>query len=507
MRLSRSRLALLGLVLLGLVAPAPAWARTPPPEQPPPALPIDWDAAGAEAAKLLAEYLRVDTINPPGNEEAGADFLAEKLAEAGISSKKIFHAPARASLVARVPGSGAEPPLCLLSHIDVASAEPTRWPEGRGPLSGFVDADGMIWGRGALDMKGLGAIETMTLVHLARLGIPLRRDVILLAVADEEVENTGMKEIVERYWSEIGCSQVINEGGLGIRDLLFPGQTVYGISVAEKGLLWIRMVASGVAGHGSSPNPDSAPARMRRALTALDAYKPKRSMHASLQQLFWNVGATRGGIVRYVLRHPRLLYGRLSAQNAGKALLTDTIHVTGFNGGLAPNVVPSEVSANLDCRLLPGTTPDAMLARLRALVPDPNVRFEVLQEATANESPTDDTLYRALARHAVAGRTDAVAGPALSIGFTDSLHLRPLGVHAYGLAPFEVTVDEAQTQHGHGERVSVANIRNGLRILLGAVVEVSAVNPTNPMVGAPIPPSGAPAAPTPVPTPDAAAPR
>jgi carboxypeptidase PM20D1 len=214
-------------------------------------------------------------------------------------------------------------------------------------------------------------------------------------------------------------------------------------------------------------------------------------MHASLAELFRNVGTTRGGVVRYVLNHPRLLHGRLLAQNAGRALLTDTINVTGFNGGLAPNVVPSEVSANLDCRLLPGTTPEAMLARLRTLVPDPLVRFDVLDASLANESPVDDPFYRALARHVVGDRTDAVAGPALSPGFTDSLLLRPLGVHAYGLAPFEVTIEQAETQHGHGEHVSVENLRNGLRTVLGAVIEVAAVDPKHPVpaVATPVPPN------------------
>jgi acetylornithine deacetylase/succinyl-diaminopimelate desuccinylase-like protein len=242
------------------------------------------------------------------------------------------------------------------------------------------------------------------------------------------------------------------------------------------------MVASGVAGHGSNPNPDSAPARLTRALKALDAYKPKPWMHPSLMELFRNVGRTRTGIERYALLHPRLITGRLLAKG-GAALLTNTINITGFNGGLKPNVVPSEVSANLDCRLLPGTTPDDMLATLRALVPDPNIRFDVLQRSDANESPVDDSFYRALARHAVAGRTDAVAGPALSPGFTDSLLLRPLGVHAYGLAPFEVTIAEAETQHGHNERITVQNLRNGLRILLGAVIEVTGKNPAEPMGG------------------------
>ncbi|MDP2310729.1 MAG: M20/M25/M40 family metallo-hydrolase [Pseudomonadota bacterium] len=483
--LARTLVALsLALALSPGAAAAPGAARGPAPaEAPLPTLPVDWAAAGDETARLLSEYIRVDTTNPPGNEQRGADFLAARLAAVGIPSVQIQHAPGRTSLVGRIDGADLEPPLCLLSHIDVASAEPERWPEGKGPLSGTIE-DGVVWGRGALDMKGLGAVQTMTMIELARLGVPLRRDVILLAVADEEVDNTGMIEIAEKHWSSIGCSQVINEGGLGIKDLLFEGQTVFGISVAEKGLLWVRMVATGPAGHGSNPNPESAPARLGRAVEALEAYEPKPKMHGALRELFWNVGGTRKGLYRYALRHPRLIFGRLLAQNAGRALLTDTINVTGFNGGLAPNVVPSEVSANLDCRLLPGTTPAAMLARLRELVPDPLVRFDVIQQAEANESPTDDPFYRALARHVVAGRTDAVAGPALSIGFTDSLVLRPLGVHAYGLAPFEVTVAQAETQHGHGEHVSVENLRNGLRVLLGAVVEVAATDPANPMAGA-----------------------
>ncbi len=436
---------------------------------------IDWNAAGDETAQLLSEYIRVDTTNPPGNEEVGADFLAAKLATVGIPSEKIHHADGRASLVARLSGSGAEKPLCLLSHIDVATAEADKWPEGKGPLSGAI-VDGVVWGRGALDMKGLGAVEVMTMIQLARLKIPLRRDVILLAVADEEVDNTGMREIADKHWGRIDCSHVVNEGGLGIKDLLFEGQTVYGISVAEKGLLWVKMIATGPAGHGSTPNPDNAPAHLRRALRSLEAYKPKPWMYPGLRQLFYNVGQTKKGLYRYALSHPRLIFGRLMAENGGRALLTNTLHVTGFNGGLAPNVVPSEVSANLDCRLLPGTTPDEMLATLHELVDDDHIRFEVLQTAVANESPIDDPFYRALAKHVVAGRTDAVAGPALSIGFTDSLVLRPLGVRAYGLAPFEVTIEEAETQHGHGEHVSVENLRNGLRILLGAVIEVSAVS-------------------------------
>jgi acetylornithine deacetylase/succinyl-diaminopimelate desuccinylase-like protein len=155
-------------------------------------------------------------------------------------------------------------------------------------------------------------------------------------------------------------------------------------------------------------------------------------------------------------------------------VLTDTINITNLSAGVSPNVVPGEASAVLDCRILPGTTPEAMLERVRGIVADPSIRIEVLHQMTSNESPTDDSLYRALAARAVEGRTDAASGPVLSPGFTDSIYLRPLGVHAYGFVPFEVSLADAETMHGHGERVSVANLRDGLRILYSAVMDVSA---------------------------------
>lgn len=444
------------------------------------AAPIDWAAAGGEAASLLSGYLQVDTVNPDGHEDRAVQFLGAVLDREGIPWTAYPFAPGRASLVARLKGSGAEPPLCLVSHTDVVPSEAEHWPYP--PLGGVV-ADGYVWGRGALDMKGMGAIELQTLILLKRQGVPLRRDVILLAVGDEEANSLGMLDVVENHWAEIGCSQSINEGGLGLKDLLFPGQTLYGISVAEKGVAWVRMTATGPAGHGSRPAPDQAPHVLARAAAALEAYAPRPAWHWSLLELFHEVGRTRRGLTGMVLRSPALtklaLRGRLMADPATRAELTDTINLTGYAGGSSPNVVPTEANATLDCRLLPGTTPDAMLARLRALVPDPAVRFELLQGRDSNESPTDDSLYRALARHAVldtdgAVRTDAAAGPVLSVGFTDSLILRPLGVHAYGFVPFTIPMDDATTMHGHGERVSLDNLRDGLRILYGAVLEVAA---------------------------------
>lgn len=446
---------------------------------------VDWPSAEAEAISLLSQYLRIDTRNPPGGEDAGATFLLDALRSAGLDGELWPLEPGRSSLVARLSTGGTEPPLCLLSHIDVATWDEGGWPEGRGPLSGVIDEVGVIWGRGALDMKVMGVIELATMLWLKRLDVPLRRDVVLLAVADEEVDNRGALDLAAQ-WDRIGCSHVVNEGGLGVPGVFFQDQTVFAISVAEKGYLWLRLIASGEPGHGSTPMPGRAPERLLQALDRLTERRPSVRFHPALDELFFEVGSGRTGLARAVLQRPAavrtLLRSRLLAEPATRAMITDTVNLSGFSGARQPNVVPSEVEAVLDVRLLPGTTPDAMLAELRALVGDvPGIRFEVIGQTIANDSPWDDPFYAALRHHLIAGRTDAVAGPFVSVGFTDSIHLRPLGVRAYGIVPVEVSADLARTMHGDGERVPAVEVGRGLRRLLGAVIDfVSAPGGTPP---------------------------
>ena len=439
---------------------------------------VDWSSAGQEAAEFLSAYLQVDTVNPPGNETRGAEFLAAVLAREGIESEIHEFAPGRGSLVARLPGEGTEPPICLMSHIDVVTSEAGYWPEDKGPLSGVIDEEGVIWGRGALDMKGMGAIELMAMLWIHRLGLPLKRDIVLLAVADEEIGGGGARLIAEEHWDAIGCSHMINEGGFGVRDALFDGQTVFAISIAEKGNVWVRMTAHGEPGHGSTPVPDRAPERLLDAIGKIDAREPVVAFHPALYELFYTIGLQRKGIERAAMTRPLsvrlLLKGMLLDNPATAAMITDTIQLTGLEGAHAPNVVPAEMTAIYDTRLLPGTTPEQMLAELRRLVDhDPNITFEVIQQKEGNGSPWDDPFYLAIARHTAEGRDDAVAGPIVSVGFTDTIFFRALGVNGYGMIPFEITSEELNTMHGHRERVSVENVREGLRRLFAMVVDVS----------------------------------
>lgn len=456
-------------LLLGALALHPGLAAaTPAP---------DWPAAGQEVTALLQAYLRTDTTNPPGHETDGARFLAERLAAEGIESQILEGGPGRGNLIARVKGDGTLPPLCLLSHIDVVTAEPSSWPADKGPLSGVLDDQGYVWGRGALDMKGMGAIEAMTLILLQRSGARLKRDVVLLAVADEEVDNEGIRFIADQHWDKVGCSHVINEGGIGISDLFFPGQTVYPISVGEKGVLWARLIASGEPGHGSTPVPDRAPQRLMQAVAALEAREVEPTFHPALLETIAAAGVQKGGLTGFILQHPRLakrvLRGRFMENPITRAAVTTTVNVTGFGGANEPNVVPGEVWANIDARVLPGQTPEQVLAELQALTPWPWVRYEVLSTHPAAVSQWDDPLFRALVARSVEGRPDVVAGPVISVGYTDSVYLRPKGVTAYGFVPFEVSAEELGTMHGNNERVSTANLERGLRILYSAVADVS----------------------------------
>ncbi len=443
---------------------------------------VDWDAAGAEATAVLAGYLQTDTRNPPGGESLGAEYLARILTAEGIDSQVHEFEPGRGSLVARLKGVGTEPPLCLLSHIDVVPWEEGGWDEGKGPLSGTVDADGILWGRGALDMKGMGALELLTMVWLKRLGVPLKRDVVLLAVADEEVHNAGARLILEQHWDDIGCSHMVNEGGLGVRGVFFDDQTVYAISVAEKGTLWLRMKATGDPGHGSTPRPNEAPTRLLDALQLLrESWRPEPEYHEALAELFYRVGEPRKGLERDVLIRPgavrSLLEGKLMGNPATAAMITNTVHITGLEGANKPNVVPGEVAALLDCRIQPGTDPLAVLREIEAIFVDqPWISFEVIQSYPGAGSPYDDPFYGALARAMTDGRDDAVAGPIVSVGFTDSIFFRAKGVHAYGIEPFDVTGEDLATMHGHKERISTANVSDGLRRLFMAVVDFTAAD-------------------------------
>ena len=442
---------------------------------------VEWSAAGDEAVEMLAEYLKVDTINAPGNEGRGARYLAALLERDGIETRLFGHAPGREGVLAFVRAKEPkEPPLCLMSHIDVVPAEDEKWPEGFGPLSGRIDEEGMLWGRGALDMKGLGILEVHAMALLQRLGVPLRRDVVLMAVADEEVSNQGTKHLIAEYWDELNCGHMINEGGFGVRDVLFDDQVVHGVSVGEKGVLWVDMVATAEPGHGSTPRGDSSVDHLRMAMRAIDERKVEPNWHPMMLEFLSRAGENGGGLVGYVLKRPALVKvlakSDLRDNPITWASLTNTVHLTGLRGFVAPNVLPGEVRATYDVRLQPGFSADDALAMLKELTEHvPGIHFEVRHKLTSAVSEyEEDPVYDAIVAHILEGRDGHIAGPLLSVGFTDSIFARELGTRAYGYVPFVLDGDLLQGMHGHRERVPVSEVKEGTRRFFGMVVQAAA---------------------------------
>jgi acetylornithine deacetylase/succinyl-diaminopimelate desuccinylase-like protein len=484
--------------LLAQVALSCATVPPPPPPPDPQTQPsarivasADFKGIGWSALEDLSAYLQVDTVNPPGNEARGAAFLADKLMallpDAGLVIDTIDHGNERHSLIVRlpatVPGPQAKEAFCLVNHIDVVTSEAPRWTPGRGPLSGAVVSEGgerFVYGRGALDMKGMAILQVHALTALARSGLPRHRDVVFLAVADEEVASIGMEAVIsDAHWDKVGCSHAINEGGLGLRDAIVPGQTVFAVSVGERGVLWIRVFAEGPPGHGSTPIPGRAPGKLLEAMRRIDAWQSTPTIHPALYELLAAVGREAGGVNGFVMQRPTLVdwfvVGRLQEKPTTRAITNNTIHLTGFGGAEAPNVVPSEVFAQYDIRILPGTSSADLKAIVEALVQDiPGTRIEVLEVKEPSVSPWDDPVYRVISRHAVQDEPRTIAGPIISPGYTDSILLRKRGVRAYGVVPVVVEAVDAASMHGDNERLSEANIVRGIRALAMMLADVVA---------------------------------
>lgn len=430
---------------------------------------IDWNAAASEVVDLLQRYIRVDTTNPPGNEERAADFLAGALAANGIDSRKLVSAPGRANLVAELPAETDAKPLILLNHTDVVPVEADQWQVE--PYAGVLK-DGYIWGRGALDMKGMGILELLAVLTLKRRGVRLRRPVRFLAVADEEAgSDYGVEWLDREHPDLIDGAFVINEGGYGAQSYLGSERPMFGVSMAEKSPLWLTLKATGRPGHGSAPHDDNVLDRMVRAMRRIQAWERpflltppvSESLRAAYAEGYLDIDPEKAAAAEVAERHRTL-----------RPLLMNTISATGLSSGVKHNVIPATASASIDCRLLPGYERDRFLKELRDVIDDPKVEVET---AFASESPwtsPDAELHAAI--HEVCGAVlpDAAVLPRVTAGFTDSRTFRRRGVAAYGFVPMLLGPEEQGGMHGNNERISLENLRLGVEVLYRVVERVCA---------------------------------
>lgn len=434
------------------------------------ALASDHSALEQEAVTILAEYLRVDTTNPPGNEIKAAEFFKAIFDREGIEARVLESGPGRGNIYARLKGDGSKKPIVLLNHMDVVPVDRRYWSVD--PFSGATK-DGYLWGRGALDMKGMGVVQLMSMLALKRQGAPLTADIIFLGTADEEAGGAmGAGFVVKEHFDLIqDAGLVLNE--FGFISLTDDGKVrYYGAYPAEKIPLWLKLTATGAAGHGSGPRPDSAVTKLIEALHRIANYQTPLNVEPIVQQFYADIAALDPSPEkREQLRklsdslRDSTFAAEFTKDRWRNASVRNTISITMLEGSNKINVIPAEASAQLDIRLLPSQDPEQFLSELRKVIGDESIRIETVLSFPPSASPTDADFFKVL--HDVASSFDpgAIVTTPLLAGFTDCHFFREKGIPCYGFMPFKVPAKELGGIHGHDERISIENVKFGTRAM------------------------------------------
>ena len=417
-----------------------------------------------EAVGWLQNYIQIDTINPPGNEYRAVDFLAEIFEAEGIEYQTAESAPGRGNIWARLEG-GNEPGLILLQHSDVVPADEEFWTIP--VLSGAI-RDGVILGRGARDMKGLGTLQLATFIALHRSGVELNRDVVFLATADEEAGGMfGVGWLIENrpeIFEDIGI--LLNEGGGGSR----VGQSVvFSVEVTQKVPVWLRLYAIDRPGHGSSPRTTSSVTRIVQALnTMLENPFPPRIIgpvndyFSALSVDMDEEWAGSYANIQAAINDPNFVAKLHDARPGHNSLIRDTCSMTRMSGSNKINVIPPTAWAELDCRILPDKPADQFISELDDLIGYTGVEIQKIMAFTPAISETNSRLYRAIDSVTQELHPGSRVLPSVSTGFTDSHFTRDLGIISYGFNPIITNRGEHTGVHGNDEQVGEEAFRRGV---------------------------------------------
>jgi acetylornithine deacetylase/succinyl-diaminopimelate desuccinylase-like protein len=440
---------------------------------------LSWPAVVAEATTHLQRMIQIDTINPPGNELALAKYLATVLEGEGIDATIVEATAARGALVARLRGgrtTGARAPsLLYTAHMDVVGVERAEWSVD--PLAGTM-RDGYVYGRGAIDDKGMLAAELMTLLllqrHVIARGGSLDGDFIFAATADEETGGKyGMAWLIDEHPELIRADYAINEGG---RIRIVNGRPTYAaIQTAEKVSNVVAVRATGPAGHASIPLEGNAIARLARAIHCIAGHREAMVLSPTTRAFFAGLAgvwpdAAQGAAMRELVSDDASLRERgeraISRVPLFDAVLRSGISPTVFNAGIRHNVIPANGAATLSVRTLPGERIEELVRRLRELVSDPQIEIEIT-DAGIDAPPSDvqSPVFRTM-RDAIAELDPSlITVPYLSTGATESAKLRAWGVQTYGILPFPLSEDDERRMHGADERLPLSAFEFGIRLL------------------------------------------
>lgn len=442
-----------------------------------PALLPDWQQAQEEIAQHLAALVRIDTTNPPGNETRAARYIEDVLNREGIPAEILELEPGRGNIVARLAGSGEERPLLLMAHLDVVGVERERWTVD--PFGARVE-NGFLYGRGAFDDKGMLAVNLEVVLLLHRLGVPLRRDVILLGEADEESGGrAGIRFLIDRHWDKIDCEYALNEGGWILEE---DGAIRYvGVATGEKAAHRIRLVARGSSGHGSMPRLDNPITHLAAAVAKVGALQMPMRLNETTRAFFRKLApisppadATlyrdledpeRSADAQRKLRATSIYYN---------AMLRTTLAPTIIKGGFRANVIPAEAEATIDVRALPGEDLPAMVAMLAELIDDPAVEVVAppreirLAARSSIRQGAAGRLDNAVTRLAAAVARIGPTGMPVRLQETTRAFFRQLALVSPAARPALVV-----RLHGNDERVSLAGLGRFAELVYRAVLEIA----------------------------------
>jgi acetylornithine deacetylase/succinyl-diaminopimelate desuccinylase-like protein len=440
---------------------------------------IDWSAALEETSAHLARMIQIDTTNPPGGELPLALYVESVLSAEGIETHVLQPAAGRGATIARIRGTGRAQPILITAHLDVVSVQRDSWSVD--PFGGVV-RDGYVYGRGAIDDKGMLATELMAMLllkrHVVDRGGVLDRDVIFAATADEETGGLyGLGWIIEHHPDLIRAEYALNEGG---RIRVVDGRTLYAaVQTTEKVPHSVSVRARGPGGHASIPLPGNAVARLARAVACIAAHEEPVQLVPTTREFFtrlstvWpepEIADAMADVASAEGDRARRACAALCSIPIYNAVLRSGISPTVIAGGQQTNVIPTEAVAYLNVRTLPGDSIDALVERLRTTVNDPAV--EITLESRGADAPASDhesPMFDAIVRSVAAIDSRIVSVPYLSTGATESARLRAWGVQTFGLLPFPLAPDDEARMHGHDERVPLASLEFGARVVFDIV--------------------------------------
>jgi len=428
-----------------------------------------------ELVRHLRNLIRIDTTNPPGNEIEAARYIADVLLQEHIEPTILEPSPGRGNLIARLKGAGSKRPLLLMSHLDVVAADAKQWQHH--PFEAEIHDD-YVWGRGSVDCKNTVALWMMILLLLKRAHVVPKRDLVLLATADEESGHRhGMEWLVNNHYDLVDAEAALNEGGgFGME---FSDQMFFTFQSAEKGNIWLNIVAKGTPGHASIPRRDNPVRRIAALSEKLARMRYPVQLTPSVQEMLDHLAATRPPFQEKLFKmllKPWSVRALISLAvrdefmaDGIRAMLSNTLCPTVLKAGSKVNVIPEEAACQIDHRILPGyelnEAVDDLIQRI-----GPDFEVEIMDTRPATESRLDHELVGSIKKVLQQQCPDAKAIPLLSTGSTDASFLRSRGMAVYGFSPM-LQMDEMNLAHANDERISLESLAFSLEVGLAVVLD------------------------------------